>query len=440
MEHGIRTYSRRASGLLQAQSAQDREKLAAHALALLLVCAVALVKYVTGLTVDRAPFTLYTLAIVVSAARGGFGPAVVATLASVVVGAVVAPPVGQGHPRLLFAFEGLGVALIASAIRSHLRASDARLAAAQATIADLKARDRHGRLLDAALHHLEETCSDTVVVVLNDLGLITEWRGGAARLYGFPAEEVLGVSIASLFFDTLSPGDLSALLRESAEAGSATRSAVHRRRDGGSVHVEIEIRPIRDVESRGFTLTVHDVAMRREWDDYRAAADQAQLALQQAADTARQQLAALESLTDPSLNPLGGAEMVSELLERLRATISADGAALVQPGRVEWGVIAARGLQPMAGPIRPDGPQMAPGRVAVVHNDAARVVQLSGLRWSASVTSLIVVPVVHDGQVWSTIEVVSQRARQVSDWDVALVRVVADRLAAVVAQNRGLAA
>jgi GAF domain-containing protein len=56
------------------------------------------------------------------------------------------------------------------------------------------------------------------------------------------------------------------------------------------------------------------------------------------------------------------------------------------------------------------------------------------------VSSLLVVPVVHNGQVWSAIEVVSERSRQVSDWDVALVRVVADRLAAVVVHNRALAA
>jgi hypothetical protein len=50
------------------------------------------------------------------------------------------------------------------------------------------------------------------------------------------------------------------------------------------------------------------------------------------------------------------------------------------------------------------------------------VEQLSSLRWPAAVASLLIVPVVHDGQVWSAIEVVSERLRQVGDWDVALVR------------------
>jgi hypothetical protein len=48
--------------------------------------------------------------------------------------------------------------------------------------------------------------------------------------------------------------------------------------------------------------------------------------------------------------------------------------------------------------------------------------------------------VVHDGQAWSAIEVVSERARRVSDWDVALARIVADRLAPFVVLEGGAAA
>ena len=42
-----------------------------------------------------------------------------------------------------------------------------------------------------------------------------------------------------------------------------------------------------------------------------------------------------------------------------------------------------------------------------------------------SVSSLMVVPVFYNGQVWSTIEVVNERPRRATDWDVALVRIVA---------------
>jgi GAF domain-containing protein len=128
------------------------------------------------------------------------------------------------------------------------------------------------------------------------------------------------------------------------------------------------------------------------------------------------------------------------LLERLRTTVAADGAAFVQPGRVDAAIVTAGGLQPAPGPFRSDRRQLSVGRVAVVHNDPARVEQVSGVRWPPSVTSLLVVPVIRNGQAWSTIEIANERPRQVSDWDAALARVVADRLAAVAAQERGRAA
>jgi PAS domain S-box-containing protein len=436
----IRSYAQLVSRLLGARSQQEREKRAAHAFALLLVSAVAIGKYVTGATVDSAPFTVYTVAIAASAARGGFAPALVALLASILAGGLVSSPPPETLTRLLFTAEGLSVALVVSAVRARLQASRAGLGEAETTIADLRERDRHGRLLDAALEHLEDISGETAVAVLNESGIIVEWRAGAERLYGDSAEDLVGRSAASLFFETPSPAELSALLRQSEERGTLRRSDVHRRRDGVRLDVELEIRPFRNLDARGFTLAVQNMARRIEWDDYRKAAAQAQAALQHAADETKQRLAALERLTDPSLNPLGGTAMVTELLERLRATIGADGAALVQPGRTSGGVVAACGLEPTAGPAGQERLPLAPGRVAVVHNDPALVGQLSALGWPADVRSLLVVPVVHDGRVWSAIEVVSERSRRMNDWDVALARIVADRLAAVVVQQRGFGA
>ncbi len=199
-------------------------------------------------------------------------------------------------------------------------------------------------------------------------------------------------------------------------------------------------RTIGDLRVRVLRARRLDEARRQEWEEYRQAVTRAHASLEGAADDARMQLAALESLTDPSLNPLGGDEVVGELLERLRGVVGADGAALVQPGRGGTAVVTAGGLQPAGGPIDAEGQRLAAGRVAVVHNDAARVAQVSALRWPATAASLLVVPVLHDGRVWSAIEVVSERPRQVSDWDVALARVAADRLAAVAVQGRALAA
>ncbi len=439
MREDLRLYTRRIWDAIGARSPEEREKRAASLFALLLVGAVATVKYVSGWTVHDERFTLYLLAVAGSAAYGGFVPGLVATLASFVCAGFGAGLPAPPQPRLLFVVEGVSVAFILTAIRNRVEATEARLAAAQDRIADLKIRDRQRRVLDVTLRHLEEAGAETAVVVLNDAGIVVEWRTGAERLYGYTAEDLLGVSAAPLFFHAVSTRELTALLQQAAETGAVRRSDTHRRRDGSRMDVEIELKPFRDGDARGFTLAVRDLATRREWDEYRAAAGRAQCALEQAANDAQRQLAALESLTDPALNPFGGAAMVTELLERLRATVGADGVALVRPGPADTGVVAARGLQPVAAPS-PKALPLAPGRVTVVHNDPARVEQMSALRWSASVASLLVVPVMNNGRVWSTIEVVHERSRHVTDWDVALARVVADRLAAVVAPSRTFAA
>jgi hypothetical protein len=197
---------------------------------------------------------------------------------------------------------------------------------------------------------------------------------------------------------------------------------------------------IDDLRRRGYEQAADHVARRREWDEHREADALAQASLQEAADATRRQLAVLESLTDPELNPMEGTAAVSELLERLRIATRADGVALVQPAGMVPGVVAARGLQPGARPMRAETMRLSPGRVALVHNDPARVEQLSAVSWAGRVASLLVVPVMHDGQVRSAIEVVGERPRQVDDWDVALARIVADRLASFVVRDRGIAA
>ncbi len=325
MAKGIRAYGQSVVRVLAPHTEEEREKRADHLFALLLVSIVAIGKYVGGVTVPDTRFTLYGLAIALSAARGGFAPAAVATLVSTVASQLGAAPSLSLDAPLMFAVEGTAIALTISIVRSRLLESRDGLRTADVRLADLK---------------------------------------------------------------------------------------------------------------------VHDVAQRREWDDYRETAVRAQAALQQAADDTRQQLAALENLIDPSLNPSGGPEMVIELLERLRATVGAAGAALVRPGRSGDAIFAARGVQPVSGFRRnvAQAVHLAPGRVALVHNDPGQVERLSALDWPSDVTSLMIVPVVHDGRVWSTIEVASERPRRATDWDVALVRIVADRLAAVVIEDRRLRA
>lgn len=432
MDTRFRAFVPRSLGL-SALPPGERERLAAHAFALLMVATVASVKSVSGLTGHSVPFTFYTIAVAAAAARGGVAPAVVAMLASMLAAPLGAPAPIDASVRVLFAVESLGLVAVVCALTARVRTVERRAASAQITITRLQTRNQHGRLLDAALSHVEDTAADTALIALDADGVVVEWRGSAERLFGYSPEQAIGMSASLLLPESARLDDC---LGRAWESGAVCGSGASRRSDGGPIDIEFDLRRYRDIDVRGYTLTVTDVAPQHEWDAYRDAAVRAQRALQDASDEMKEQLAALESVIDPSLNPLEGPAAVEELLERLRATIGADGAALVQSG-CGARAIAGGGLQPLA-PTSAAGESRWPsaGRVTLVHNDRERVAHTAAVEWPGEVSSLMSVPVADGGKASSRIEVVTARPKRATDWDVALVRIAADRLAAFVTQDR----
>jgi GAF domain-containing protein len=106
--------------------------------------------------------------------------------------------------------------------------------------------------------------------------------------------------------------------------------------------------------------------------------------------------------------------------------------ALVRNGAFQRRVsVASEGLQPHLVPeVRhADVRTRAEGRVLLVQNDAARVAETSLIGWPDTVSSLISVPVLRGGRVEGAIEVVDVRGRRSTEWEIALIQVVAARAA-----------
>jgi PAS domain-containing protein len=165
---------------------------------LLLVAVVATAKHVTGLTDGSASYTVYLLAIAVSALLGGFPPACVAVMASVLlVGVHAHSPIGSTG-RILFALEGLGVAALVTAVRNRVSRADAELAALQAVNDELRGQARRGQITHHALQHLEDIAPDAAVFLVSGEGLIVEWPQSAERMYGHAAETIVGSSVAAI--------------------------------------------------------------------------------------------------------------------------------------------------------------------------------------------------------------------------------------------------
>ena len=433
LKHSFNTSSGRAAAaqianLLSPRTPEELERRRAHLFALLLVAVAGVVSHVTGLTDGNAQYTVYVTVIAVAAAVGGVAPACVAALAAILLVTSNGESATGAGGRLLFAFEGFGVAWIVGTITDRLREVTSQLASTISVKTELSRQVHRGHMLRDAFEQLEEMAETAAVFTVNAQGLIVEWPRSAARMYGITADQALGSNV-SILGDSSRPG-LQHLL-ETEWSGEPIRSGgVHRRSDGTTMHVEFHARRCsRDAEHA--TIAVHDLSRRRETEAFRDAALRAQTALQGAADQAQGQLEMLEWLTDPSVSVAAGPGAIGELIERLRSAVRAEGVALVQVGRMATRVVAAAGLRPgeSGGAVATANAGIADNRVALVHNDPTRVAQVSAVKWSPTVSSILVVPVCQSGPIAFRLELVNERRAAASEWDLALARIVADRLA-----------
>ena len=65
----------------------------------------------------------------------------------------------------------------------------------------------------------------------------------------------------------------------------------------------------------------------------------------------------------------------------------------------------------------------------MIHNDPAAVAEVSAAVWPDDVSSLIAVPLVRAGSTSAVLEVVNRTVRHATEWEIALVQVVAARMA-----------
>jgi hypothetical protein len=167
----------------------------------------------------------------------------------------------------------------------------------------------------------------------------------------------------------------------------------------------------------------------------RTASAVTQAAMSRETDVARTQLTTLQSITDPSLNTLQGAELVTTLLDRLRSALAADGVALCSiEGRTGRIFSASDGVAPLGTVKRTPAEfrEYQTRRTSLVHNDPSRVADDSLCGWPPDVTSLISVPVFQRGRLQLVVEVANCHGRRSTEWELALIQVVAERAAGLI--------
>ena len=395
----------RVGSYFDSTASDQHRRLTAQAFAASVVAGAFLLHWTLGRTAGEPQFWLFHLAIVLTAACAGAAATLVATLLSVLlVRLSSAVPMSTA---VLFGVEGLLIGLVVLRMAKVIQDLSRSLGVLKGSVRELASAERQGTRVDHALSRLDQASEDTAVILLDQAGYVSDWRTGATRLYGFESREIVSTGAAGLF-DECGRMDYPRLLAEAREAATSRRCR-QVRVDGTMFEAEIEVSPLSPHGRDGFTMIVRDLTHQQA----RAAADwltaETHAQLRGEVELAQRQLLTLQELTDPALNLLGAVQVVSELLDRLRSAIHAEGIALID-------VAGAA--------VTPDR-----ARTVMIHNDPAAVAEVSAAVWPDDMSSLIAVPVVRAGSTVAVMEVVNRTGRRATEWEIAVVQVVAARIA-----------
>lgn len=122
--------------------------------------------------------------------------------------------------------------------------------------------ERHARsMLVAIVEH-----SDDAIVSTRLDGIVTSWNRGAELVYGYTAEEMVGVNISVVYPQELMSTfgmTLAAIARGESRPAAETR---RRRKDGTVIDVEVRLSPIRDRARRvvGASAVIRDITERKQ--------------------------------------------------------------------------------------------------------------------------------------------------------------------------------
>jgi PAS domain S-box-containing protein len=177
-------------------------------------------------------FLLFLGAVLLSARLCGFGPAILTTLVSLaILDYILFTPHARGlraETELIQLAVFLMLALLASSL------------ARQQSRADLRAQRVQHQLAD-----IVESSQDAILS--KDVnGIITSWNGGAERLYGYRADEVIGKHV-SILAPPERPDEIPSIMAELLRGGRVQQYRTERvRKDGKRVTVSLSISPLRD--------------------------------------------------------------------------------------------------------------------------------------------------------------------------------------------------
>lgn len=231
--------------------------------ALVLLLAIGLQSLLDPWLGTRAPFIILTLPVLLCALHVGVGPAMTAALAALAYGYfhfIGAGGFGTADIVHLGTFGFVCVAIVLLAGRAG-RAN--MLASTHRTAADAEA-SRAGQYAEE-LGLLMEGATDYAIFMIDPKGDVTIWNKGAERVFGWPAQDIIGKTAA-----ILSSGGSGAAARlegdmaESLAQGGWTGQRWHVRKSGTEFLADVTLTPLKDDNGgvRGYAKVVRDITDR----------------------------------------------------------------------------------------------------------------------------------------------------------------------------------
>ncbi|WP_083941333.1 CHASE domain-containing protein [Pseudoduganella violaceinigra] len=157
-------------------------------------------------------------------------------------------------------------------------------------IAALRAKEQSARQLEQQTASLEESearfklltshIRNHAIVLLDPTGTITTWNEGAAKLFGYEADEIVGQPLQSLMAESDAVTSLTLAL----EHGQYEATSLRRRRDGTTFLALKQLFPVHDDHGRciGYAMIMRDVtaekAAEKELNDAKTQAESASAA------------------------------------------------------------------------------------------------------------------------------------------------------------------